>query len=239
MQLITAHGGTLHALAVYAEAGRAGPATFARSFATGLQAIDGLLPGGKFARGVVHEVLSEARHAAALSFAVLLARCASEEAAVVWCDPAGEIYPPALALAGVDLGRVYLLRPGGREEEVWAVAECLRCRGVGATVAEVSRLSRVEARRLQLAAERGGGVGILLRERGRASAQYAAATRWLVTPARGDEAVQRWRVELVHCHGGRVGGGAVLEVCRDTNHVRAFEAVADRPAAEEAARASA
>src|SRR5436305_8625131 len=147
MQLITAHGGTLHALAVRAEGPAA--ATFTASFATGLQAFDGLLPGGRFARGVIHEVLSDAEHGAALSFAGLLARCATGDdmggAAVVWCDPMGELYPPALAAAGVDLERLYLLRPGSRSDEVWAVAECLRCRGVGATVAGLSRLSRVEA----------------------------------------------------------------------------------------------
>src|SRR2546423_471989 len=66
------------------------------------------------------------------------------------------------------------------------------------------RLTRVGARRLQLAAEAGGGVGLLLRP-ARSAQHYAAATRWLVAPTCGEASVQRWRVELVHGHGGRVG----------------------------------
>src|SRR5204863_337236 len=101
-------------------------------------------------------------------------------------------------------------------------------------------LSRVEARRLQLAAERGGGVGVLLRLAGRASAEYAAATRWLVRPAAGERTVQRWSVQLIHGHGGRVGQAVFLEHSREsglitaTSHrqadpVRAPDQLANRP----------
>ena len=60
------------------------------------------------------------------------------------------------------------------------------CRHVGAVVALfMHRPTRVEVRRLQLAAEQGGGVGILLRPNliNSGSNIYAAATRWLVSPA--------------------------------------------------------
>ena len=59
-------------------------------------------------------------------------------------------------------------------------------RGGYATIASIEQLSQIEARRLQLAAERGGGIGLFMRTaHSRASANYAAATRWLVQPARG------------------------------------------------------
>ena len=79
--------------------------------------------------------------------------------AVVWSDPRHEAYPPALAAGGLPLERVVLLRPRSAADEVWALAECLRCRGVAAVVAAPPALSRVQARRLQLAAEHGGGGG--------------------------------------------------------------------------------
>jgi protein ImuA len=128
-----------------------------------------------------------------------------------------------------------------RSDDLWAVAECLRCRGVAATVAAPPRpLSRVEARRLQLAAERGGGAGILLRRASPSTtAHYAAATRWLVGPAPGADGVQRWHVRLLHGHGGRVGQAVLLEIDRDSNHVRATDPLADRPAAAPAAPATA
>jgi protein ImuA len=111
----------------------------------------------------------------------------------------------------------------------------MRCKGVSATVAPVERLSRIETRRLQLAAEAGGGAGILLRPLDRHASVYAAATRWLVSPARGERCVQRWKVQLVHGHGGRVGEAVVLEHRRDTrttqaNPVRQVAELADRPA---------
>ena len=222
----------------------------ARTFLTGLAALDAVAPQGAFACGAIHEIISHPAHGVPRFFALLLARSAREGLSrpalsghIAWCDPRRELYPPALAAAGIALEKLFLLRPRNPRDEVWAIAECLRCRGMAATIAAPPRLSRIEARRLQLAAERGGGVGILLRSTGAASAHYAAATRWLVQPARGNAAVQRWSIQLIHGHGGLVGKTILLEVCRDTNqpadHVRATEVLADRPPETQTARASA
>ena len=236
MQLIAACDGQIRALPPGARrgGGRGG-------LSTGLAALDELSPGGLLEGGVIHEVLSDDRRYVPRFFALLLARAAADTqgGAVVWCDPDADVYPPALAAGGLPLERLFLLRARRPAEQLWAAAECLRCKGVAATVAAPPRLSRVEARRLQLAAERGGGIGVLLRQAGASSAHYAAATRWLVKPARGDGAAQRWDVQLIHGHGGRVGKTITLEVCRDTNLVRAVDVLADRPDQAKTARASA
>jgi protein ImuA len=234
MKLITCQGGRLLTLGEMPGDGGhavAAPACDVPSFTTGLPALDGLAPGGALRRGAVHEVLSEPSHGTPLFFAVLLARPGGNSGAIVWCDPGHEIYPPALAAQGIDLERLYLLQPKTPAEQTWAVAECLKCKGVAAVVAQVKpsqRLSRLEVRRLQLSAERGGGVGILLRPAGKVSADHAAATRWLVRPAPGERTVQRWGVQLVHGHGGRVGQAVILEHSRETNRVRAVEQLAGR-----------
>jgi hypothetical protein len=163
---------------------------------------------------------------------------------VIWSDPRGEIYPPALAALGFDLTRTYLLRTKSDADEAWAVAECLRCRGVGAVVMAPSpkrKMSRIDARRLQLAAEHGGSVGILLRQKGRGDDVYAAATRWHVAPALGERTVQRWKIRLLHGHGGRIGESVILEHRREReNHsVRAVAQLPGRPAAETDSRATA
>lgn len=150
---------------------------------------------------------------------------------LIWCDPWHEVYPPALAAQGINLEKLFLLQPKTIAEQTWAVGECLKCRGVGAVVAEVRpphSLTRVEARRLQLSAERGGGVGLLLRPAGKLSAEHAAATRWLVRPMPGERTVQRWEVQLVHGHGGRVGHTVILEHSREANRLRAVQKLADR-----------
>ena len=163
----------------------------------------------------MHELLFDpTRHRPPRFPALTIARSAVAQRAgsvLVWCDPDGTLYPPAIAQAGVPLDRVVLLRPKAADLN-WTLTECLRCKGVSAVVAPVpAKLSRVEARRFQLAAERGGGAGILLRSLGRGSDIYAAATRWLIEPARGERTVQRWKVELVHGHGGRLGQSVLLE----------------------------
>jgi protein ImuA len=204
--------------------------------------LDALAPAGALGRGTIHELLYAPEHGEPRFFATVLAQHASagqkqRRLPVIWSDPRGELYPPAVASMGIDLRRLYLLRPRSAAEETWAVAECLRCKGVGAVVAAPQTLSRVEARRLQLAAETGGGVGLLLRPAGKRSIHYAATTRWLVAPALGERSVQRWRIQLLHGHGGRVGETVFLECDRETHSVRATTQLADRTVATATASA--
>jgi len=204
----------------------------AKIVSTGLHAIDSLTPDGGFAQGAIHELLSDQEPAR--SFALFLTCNFSGTGAIVWSDPDSEIYPPAIQASGIPLNRLYLLRPAGRQDLIWSISECLSCKGVAVTVAVIDRLSRIEARRLQLSAERGGGIGLLLRPMLRsaggfaAPSIYAAATRWLVAPAPGERTVQRWEITLIHGHGGCLGKPVLLEHCRETNLVRAAEKLADR-----------
>jgi hypothetical protein len=229
-----------------------------KTFYTGVDAFDELLPDGGIEQGAIHEMLSMPEHGSARTFAFFLASSGSlslrerekkqtphpdplpkregtNAGAIIWADPDSELYPPALVTSGIPLEHLYLLRPASREDLIWSITECLRCKGVAVTVAQVDRLSRIEARRLQLAAERGGGMGILLRSMLRARGEwqappiYAAATRWLVAPILGERTVQRWNVTLIHGHGGRVGKTVILEHCRETNLMRAAQKLADRP----------
>jgi hypothetical protein len=189
--------------------------------ATGFAPLDALSPGGAFALGSVHEFLSETDTPAGL-LPILVARAAAEKGWVVWCDTQRRFYPPAAAALGLPLERVLLLQPSSEREALWAATEALRCGGVSACVLPIGQLSPLQARRLQLAAERGGGVGLLLRPARSISRPYSARTRWLVRPALGERSVQRVRVQLIHGHGGRLGEDVLLEVCRDTHHVRAI-----------------
>jgi protein ImuA len=236
MQLISCHNGRLFTSAALDDR-IAHPSVFR----TGLDALDELLPHGGLLAGAVHEVLWQPGHRMPRFFAAIMARAAlGSSRAIIWCDPDRELYPPALAALGIPLQQLYRLDVKTPRDQAWAVAECMRCRGVAVTIARVDRLSPIEARRLQLAAEGGGGLGILLRPMIMTRARpvlpqiYAAATRWLVGPARGQRTVQRWKVQLVHGHGGRVGKTVILEHHRENFTTQAHllrEAVelADRP----------
>jgi protein ImuA len=220
------------------------PSAVHDSFRTEIEPLDQLAPGGEFQFGAVHELLSDPRTPLPKTIALLLAQAAQRQrgqtggGAVVWSDPAHELYPPALL--SLDLRRLILLRCANPADELWALAECLRCKGVCATVASIARLNQLQARRLQLAAERGGGVGIFMRPFSSHSPMpYAAATRWRVRPARGTQSVQRWTLELLHGHGRQIGQTVLLEVSRETRVVRASASVADRSAPPQATRATA
>ena len=182
-----------------------------------LSALADLLPCDGLRCGAVHEILGAAG-ASPWSFALLLAHAAANTSArrraVVWCDARG-IVPPRRR-DGAAAEPAFSLRMRDPRDELWAIVQSLRCPAVAAAVASPMRLADIEARRLQLAAEQGGGVGILLRRDDDSSrAHYAAATRWLVRPAPGDEFVQRWSVQLIHGHGGQVGKTIFLEIPRD------------------------
>jgi hypothetical protein len=113
--------------------------------------------------------------------------------------------------------------PENTAQRQWAIELCLRSPAVCAVVADASRLSMAESRRLQLAAEAGlrlGGSGfaLLTRPAHEASAISAATTRWIVrrahTPAsRCAQPHPRWRVEQRRCKGvvSRTGTGRGME----------------------------
>ena len=175
------------------------------------------------ARPAIHELLFDRGigHPPPLFLAAVLARRALGQdfperdlgRAVIWIDPLRTIYPPVVVAAGIPQDRFYLLRPRSADL-VRAAVECLRCEGVATVIAMLPpRMSRVEVRRLQLAAERGKSMGVFLRDArgGVAPDVYAATSRWLISPAPGERTVQRWHVRLIHGHGRNLGQSFCLE----------------------------
>jgi hypothetical protein len=67
-----------------------------------------------------------------------------------------------VARFGLDPERLLVVRPRRTVDAVWAADQCLRCPAVAAVVARLERLGRVHSRRLQLAAEAGGGIGLMV-----------------------------------------------------------------------------
>lgn len=146
---------------------------------SGIEVVDAALPGGGFPTGALAELAggpASGKTAVALS---LLARL-GEEALFAWIDGRGELYPPAAAARGVDLGRLLVVRPPagpggapppGREPPwraaLWAAEAVLASGAFAAVVMDVALPAVVPgadaaARRLQAAAERGGAVGLWL-----------------------------------------------------------------------------
>jgi len=146
------------------------------------------------------------------AFLVALRLAARQQASgrtIVVVDAMGDFYPPAAAKAGLDLGRLLVLRS---RDVLACLDESLRSKAVGAVVARVRRLDGAQSHRLRVAAEAGGGLGLLVRPLDERTAVSAAAVRLVVraTPpaerfgergfeleplrVRGDVALATWRL---------------------------------------------
>jgi len=228
------------------------PSTETRVLPFELPALDAALPGGGLALGALHEIAGSGRGAVDGAAAALFAAgiAARTRGRVLWCVARSDLFAPALAQAGLAPDRVIYVEAGDEPALLACFEEGLRHGGLGAVVAELGRLSMPASRRLQLAAESSGTLGLALRRWRRAESAEgfgqptAAATRWRVTvlpsaplPVPGVGRA-RWRVELVRC---RAGGSAdaALEACdgagrlavlSDLVHGSAEEAVGQRSA---------
>jgi hypothetical protein len=102
--------------------------------------------------------------------------------ALIVIDTTGDFYPPAAAPFGIDPEQVVVIRTSDRRDAFWAMDQSLRCAGVAVVVAAVPGLDETQSRRLQLAAEASGSIGLLLAAP-RPHAKSFAAVRIALQPA--------------------------------------------------------
>ena len=189
----------------------------------GVSQIDRRLPGGGLALGSLHEVAGGGNGAidgaaAALFSAGIAGRTKGK---VLWCVTRPDLFAPALAQVGLAPSRIIYVEAGDEKVLLSCMEEGLRHGGIGAVVGELARLPMNASRRLQLAAEGSGTVGIVIRRwRRQAEASdfgqpTASVTRWRVSvlpstplPVPGVGRA-RWLVELIRC---RAGESADFEV---------------------------
>jgi protein ImuA len=194
----------------------------------GVAALDSRLPGGGLVRGALHEVAGGGNGAidgaaAALFTAGIAARAGGK---ILWCISRPDLFAPALAQAGLKPDRVIYLEGGDDKTVLGCFEEGLRHGGLGAVIAEVGKLPMPISRRLQLAAEESGTLGIAMRRWRRQTEASdfgqptAATTRWRVSvqpsaplPVPG-VGRHRWLVELIRCRGSE-SADFELEACDD------------------------
>ena len=138
---------------------------------SGCAALDGLLPTRGFVPGTLVEWLTDRCGSGAGTLAMIVARQAcrqqseqpQQQKALVVMDRLKRFYPPAAVAWGIDPQKLIVLRAPNVQDELWALDQALRCRGVAAVWAFLDRLDVRAFRRLQLAAETGGALGLLMR----------------------------------------------------------------------------
>jgi len=182
----------------------------------GVPEIDSALPGGGLAFGALHEFAGGGTDtvngaAAALMVAGIAARTKGK---ILWCLTRPDLFFPAISQAGLHPDRVIFCE-GDKEEEVLAsMEEGLSFGGFGAVVGELVRLPMTASRRLHLAAEKTGTMGLALRRwrRQAEASDYgqptASTSRWRISvlpsepmPVAGVGRA-RWLAELMRVKAG-------------------------------------
>jgi protein ImuA len=182
----------------------------------GVPAIDDRLPYGGLAYGAIHEIGGGGSDtvigaSSALFTAGIAARTTGK---VLWCLTRTDLFPPALAQVGLDPNRVIFVESDNEMGVCEAFEEALRFGGLAAVVGEMVRLPMDISRRFQLAAEKTGTLGLVLRRwrRQQEATDFgnptAAATRWRVSPLPSEpipvEGIgrPRWMLEMIRQRAG-------------------------------------
>jgi len=178
--------------------------------------IDAYLPWGGLPLAGLHEVLA-AEPGAGMGFSALLlarAQAALPGRSVLWIADEPDAYPPGLAHLGLSAASLILIHAPRPADALWAAEEGLRCPAIAAVLVMNATPDLTAARRLQLAAETGGGIGLLLRDDDESPGPTAALTRWRLS-ARAAESDSPhhmgepgWEIALLRARGGRPGAWA-------------------------------
>jgi protein ImuA len=213
---------------------------------SGCPALDRILPEHGFRLGTLVEWLSSGPGdgAATLAFRAAARAADGDGRTVVVVDASGEFYPPAVIAQGIEPARLIVVHPDNKADHTWALDQALRCPAVAAAVAwpdqsarhveheesvgcarptrqRNSKLDGRNFRRLQLAAEQGGGLGLLIRPDAVRGEPSWADVRLLVEPLRSASHYgrpRRMRVVLLRCRGG-LGERAVEVEINDESHL--------------------
>lgn len=157
-----------------------------RRTSTGCPELDRLLPEGGLGRGTLVEWLAAASGSGAFWLALTAAHeTCREYGPLVVIDSEGSFYPPAAALAGIGPDKLIVVQVREARDESWALDQALRSAGVGAVLCSTQRLSQRTGRRLQLAAEASGGLGLLVRPASVRDEPCWAEARLFVEPLPG------------------------------------------------------
>jgi len=212
----------LEALKAKIAALEAGGRADSESLPFGDERIDDCLPGGGLPLGRWHELygpgLEMETAAAPAAFAALLAAPLARRGEAVWVVRRDDLWAPGLAGLGFPPERLIQVCARDEAEALAVMEDALATVGVSAVFGEVETVDLTAGRRLQLACEKMGATGFVVRRRPyggtakREGAGSASATRWRVASAPSEPAAgefglgdPRFAVTLERCRGGRTG----------------------------------
>ena len=176
---------------------------------SGFTAIDRLLPGGGYSRGVLVQWLTEGGLGADYLSLVLARQACQNGGALVVADPFNQFYPPAAAAIGINLDHLVVLRgkhvdaagSPGQADFFWSIDQALRCSGVAAVWGPLGKVDERWFRRFQLSAEASGCLGIFVQPLQVLRQPSWAEVQWVV--GNGVNVAQRKKNGVAHWERGR------------------------------------
>lgn len=191
-------GGALQTTLADPRLWRGSGAASLRAQATDWAALDALLPGGGWPCGALSEVLYPQPGVGELSLILpLLARLTRNDQTVAFVAPPCRPHAPALASAGVDLRHTLVVQVQNDTDALWSAEQLLHAGG-GALLLWCRTVETTAMRRLQLAAEKGDSLALLMRPLAAAQAPSVAALRLRIERIDGTPTV-----EVLKCRGAR------------------------------------
>lgn len=180
---------------------------------TGWERFDELLPERGLCRGTLVEWIGSGPGACAGTLALLVARRAcADGGTLVVIDRPGRFFSPAAVALGIDPQQLVIVRPTSDQDEVWAYDQSLRCEAVSAVWGYTEHLPGRAFRRLQLSAEAGRSLALLVRPHTALQQPSWSHLRLLVEPLLDTGDAARFRLEVLRCLGGPLGGVAEIEL---------------------------
>ena len=158
---------------------------------TGFPALDAALPGRGWPQAALTEILLEREGIGELRLTLpALAQLQRDGRDVVWIAPPHRPYAPALARAGLDPARLFLVHCHDAKDALWAYEQALRAPECGAAFAWLTQHDERALRRLQVAARDGRTWGVVWRRPGQRGSATAAPLRLALAPQHGLLAVR-------------------------------------------------
>ena len=190
-----------------------------RTLPTGFATLDESLPGGGWPHAGLIEILPTCFGAGELPLMLPALAAATRQPQARWCAwvaPPLRPFAPALAAGGVALERVLVVqtkrKDAGAKSALWAFEQTLRSGACDIALGWLRSALPRQIRRLHLAAQQGGTLGVLFRPREAARDSSPAALRVAVEPgapgARGaaeSTAFGVLRITLLKSRGGARG----------------------------------
>lgn len=172
-------------------------------------------PNKIFPAGAVHECISATFAATAATsgfIAGILGSLMKNGGSCVWITSERIVFPAGLKSFGIEPDRVLFIHLKKEKDICWAMEAALQVEGLAGVVSELPDLDFTISRRLQLAVEKSGVTGFVVRQQPRKLHPTACISRWQITSQASyhpDEmpgvGFPCWNVELQKIRGGKPG----------------------------------